>query len=61
LAAPGFDWKGLKEGAIVVDVGGGVGSQCLALARHFAHLRFVLEDRESVLNDAVTVRYDRNK
>jgi ubiquinone/menaquinone biosynthesis C-methylase UbiE len=53
----GFDWKGLKENAVVVDVGGGVGSQSMALARHFTHLRFVLEDRESVLNEAVTVRY----
>jgi hypothetical protein len=57
LAASDFDWKGLKEGAIIVDVGGGVGSQSMALAQHFSHLHFVLEDRQSVLNDAILVRY----
>ncbi|KAA1468506.1 O-methyltransferase [Dentipellis sp. KUC8613] len=45
----GFDWKGLKEGAVVVDVGGGVGSQSLVLSKHFSHLRFIVQDRALVV------------
>ncbi|KAA1468515.1 S-adenosyl-L-methionine-dependent methyltransferase, partial [Dentipellis sp. KUC8613] len=45
----GFDWNGLKEGALIVDVGGGVGAQCLALAENFSHLRFIVQDRPAVV------------
>ncbi|TFY71901.1 hypothetical protein EVG20_g1114 [Dentipellis fragilis] len=48
----GFDWKGLKEGALVVDVGGGVGSQSLVLANHFSHLHFIVQDRNAVVPEA---------
>ncbi|KAI0314195.1 S-adenosyl-L-methionine-dependent methyltransferase [Amylostereum chailletii] len=51
----GFDWKGLKQGALVVDVGGGVGAQSLTLAREHPHLRFVVQDRESVIKNAAAV------
>ena len=33
-----------------------MGSQSLTLATHFPHLRFVVQDRESVVADAVEVR-----
>ena len=52
----GFAWGQLPEGSLVVDVGGGVGSQCLMLALHHPHLRFIVQDRESVVGDAVEVR-----
>ncbi|KAA1468514.1 O-methyltransferase [Dentipellis sp. KUC8613] len=45
----GFDWKDLKDGAVVVDVGGGVGSQCLTLAEDFSHLNFIVQDRAPVV------------
>ncbi|KAA1468517.1 O-methyltransferase [Dentipellis sp. KUC8613] len=45
----GFDWKELDDGAVVVDVGGGVGSQCITLANHFANLQFIVQDREPVV------------
>jgi hypothetical protein len=52
----GYAWGRLPEGSLVVDVGGGVGSQSLTLATHFPHLRFVVQDREAVVADAVEVR-----
>jgi len=51
----GYAWETLPEGSLVVDVGGGVGSQSLTLATHHAHLRFVVQDLESVVDDAVGV------
>ena len=51
----GYDWERLPEGSLVVDVGGGVGAQSLTLAQHHPQLRFVIQDRESVLGDAADV------
>ena len=53
----GFDWKGLKQNAIIVDVGGGIGSQSMTLAQNHSHLRFVIQDRDSVVEDAVVVSH----
>jgi hypothetical protein len=36
----------------VVDVGGGVGSQTVVLAKAFDHLKFVVQDRASVIQDS---------
>jgi hypothetical protein len=49
----GYGWGQLPEGSLIVDVGGGVGSQSLVLANHYPHLRFVVQDREAVVRDAV--------
>src|SRR5882762_3133540 len=51
----GFDWKSLKQDALVVDVGGGVGSSVLQIKKAFPHLRFVVQDRPKVIPDAVKV------
>ncbi|KAH9033355.1 S-adenosyl-L-methionine-dependent methyltransferase [Lactarius pseudohatsudake] len=48
----GYAWEKLPPGSLIVDVGGGVGSQSLALARRHPDLRFVVQDREAVLGDA---------
>ena len=48
-----FDWNGLKQDAAVADVGGGIGSQSMTLAQNYSHLRFVVQDREPVVKDAV--------
>ncbi|KIP10236.1 hypothetical protein PHLGIDRAFT_266603 [Phlebiopsis gigantea 11061_1 CR5-6] len=48
----GFDWEGLPMNSIVVDVGGGIGSESLTLAKHHPHLQFVVQDREQVVNQA---------
>ncbi|KAI0064272.1 O-methyltransferase [Artomyces pyxidatus] len=49
----GFDWAGLKNGSKVVDCGGGVGTQAMALFRSYPHLRFVIQDRPPVIEHAV--------
>jgi ubiquinone/menaquinone biosynthesis C-methylase UbiE len=51
----GDTWESIPEGSLVVDVGGGVGKQSLTLATHQPHLRFVVQDRESVVGDATEV------
>ncbi|KAF8262641.1 S-adenosyl-L-methionine-dependent methyltransferase [Lactarius quietus] len=48
----GYAWEKLPPGSLVVDVGGGIGSQCFTLARHHPNLRFVIQDREAVVGDA---------
>lgn len=51
----GYAWERLPEGSLVVDVGGGVGAQSLLLANHHPQLHFVVQDRESVVGDAIEV------
>ncbi|KAH9033352.1 S-adenosyl-L-methionine-dependent methyltransferase [Lactarius pseudohatsudake] len=48
----GYAWEKLPPGSLVVDVGGGVGSQSLVFARRHPDLHFVVQDRDSVLSDA---------
>ncbi|KAJ7730737.1 S-adenosyl-L-methionine-dependent methyltransferase [Mycena metata] len=49
----GFNWESYPEGSLVVDVGGGVGSQCLPLAKKYPQLSFVIQDRAPVIQEAV--------
>ncbi|KAJ6622880.1 S-adenosyl-L-methionine-dependent methyltransferase [Mycena sp. CBHHK59/15] len=49
----GFDWKNYPEGSLVVDVGGGVGSQCLNLVQHYPELSFVVQDRAPVIKEGI--------
>ncbi|KAI0063823.1 S-adenosyl-L-methionine-dependent methyltransferase [Artomyces pyxidatus] len=49
LFTEGFDWKNLPDGSVGVDVGGGVGSVTLLLAKTFPNLKFVVEDLEEVI------------
>ena len=52
----GFDWAGLEEGSLVVDVGGGIGSTSMTLAKAFPHLRFCIQDRPKTVELGMTVR-----
>ncbi|KAI0653620.1 S-adenosyl-L-methionine-dependent methyltransferase [Cubamyces menziesii] len=47
-----FPWKELPQGAILVDVGGGVGSTSMAIAQAYSHIHVVVEDREQVVDNA---------
>ncbi|KAI0685289.1 S-adenosyl-L-methionine-dependent methyltransferase [Cytidiella melzeri] len=47
----GFDWQSLPKGSVVVDVGGGFGSQSLSLAQAFSHLKFVVQDKAGVISN----------
>lgn len=51
----GFKWADLPEDAIVLDVGGGVGSTALIIAKAVPHVNLVVQDRCSVIEDAKTV------
>ncbi|ORY66775.1 S-adenosyl-L-methionine-dependent methyltransferase [Leucosporidium creatinivorum] len=49
LLSGGFDFNGLKEGATLVDVGGGAGAVSLLLAEKAAHLKIIVQDRPEVI------------
>ncbi|KAI0695021.1 O-methyltransferase [Cytidiella melzeri] len=48
----GFEWKALPKDSVVVDVGGGVGSQSMLLAKTFDHLKFIVQDRPFVISES---------
>ncbi|KAI5123842.1 hypothetical protein M0805_009134 [Coniferiporia weirii] len=48
----GLDWASLLKGSKFVDVGGGVGSQSMMLARAHPHLKFVIQKREATIEHA---------
>ncbi|KAF9653559.1 S-adenosyl-L-methionine-dependent methyltransferase [Thelephora ganbajun] len=57
--ADGFDWAGLEEGSLVVDVGGGIGSTSMTLARAFPHLRFRIQDRPKTVELGIAAWKER--
>jgi hypothetical protein len=50
-----YDWKSLPASSLVFDVGGGVGTACLALAKGFPKLKFVVQDRQPAVEAGVEV------
>lgn len=51
----GYNWGQFSEDSLIVDVGAGVGTQTIAIAKKYPQLRFVVQDRESVMQDAAQV------
>ena len=51
-----LSWDELPPQSVVVDVGGGIGSTSMLLAKTFKHLRFVVQDREHVAEMGLAVR-----
>ncbi|KAM5545250.1 hypothetical protein V8D89_001361 [Ganoderma adspersum] len=47
-----FPWEDLPQGSVLVDVGGGIGSQSILVAEAHPHIRVVVEDREQVVSTA---------
>ncbi|KAF8056551.1 S-adenosyl-L-methionine-dependent methyltransferase [Lyophyllum atratum] len=47
-----LDWKALPKGSVVVDVGGGIGTSSVAVARNNEHLKFVVQDFKAVCEEA---------
>ncbi|KAG6837108.1 hypothetical protein H0H93_014712 [Arthromyces matolae] len=47
-----YEWKKLPAGSVVVDVGGGLGSDSLRVAREFPSVEVVVQDRAPVIEDA---------
>ncbi|PSS38136.1 hypothetical protein PHLCEN_2v43 [Hermanssonia centrifuga] len=45
----------LPQGSLIVDVGGGVGSQTHALAKAFDHLSLVVQDRDAMIEEAAKI------
>lgn len=50
-----YDWNTLPQNALVVDVGGGIGSASLVLTKEFPNLRIVIQDRHSAVENGVEV------
>ncbi|KAJ7829596.1 O-methyltransferase [Mycena olivaceomarginata] len=50
----GFKWHDLPQESLVVDLGGGIGSTTLIIAKAVPHLNFVVQDRPTVIKDAET-------
>ncbi|KAI5456766.1 O-methyltransferase-domain-containing protein [Mariannaea sp. PMI_226] len=46
----GFDWASLPDGSLVVDIGGSTGHASFALAAAYPHLRFEVQDLDTVVN-----------
>lgn len=55
ISFSGFDWKSLPANSVIVDVGGGIGSKMLPLAKNFDHLKFIVQDRADVVGNATEV------
>lgn len=52
----GFDWDALPSGSLIVDVGGGIGSQSLIVAESHPHLNFIVQDQTAMMKGATAVR-----
>ncbi|KAF7288814.1 S-adenosyl-L-methionine-dependent methyltransferase [Mycena chlorophos] len=47
-----FPWSTLPKNAKIVDVGGGIGTSCFGLARHFPEFKLVVQDLPQVVKQA---------
>ncbi|KAF8334401.1 S-adenosyl-L-methionine-dependent methyltransferase [Amanita rubescens] len=50
-----YDWISLPADALVVDVGGGIGSTSIPLAKAFPQLKIVVQDRKPVVETGIEI------
>ncbi|PPQ92437.1 hypothetical protein CVT25_008658 [Psilocybe cyanescens] len=55
----GYHWDSLPIGSIVVDVGGGVGSEAMKIAQAHPDLKLIVQDTENVVANGI--KFFRNK
>ncbi|KAG6844085.1 hypothetical protein H0H87_009911 [Tephrocybe sp. NHM501043] len=48
-----FDWKALPDDALVVDIGGGIGSSAQTILKAAPRLKFVVQDMPKVVEDGL--------
>ncbi|GJJ06647.1 hypothetical protein Clacol_000841 [Clathrus columnatus] len=46
-----YDWKAVPAGSVIVDVGGGVGTTQLCLAKEFPQLKIIIQDQSHVIEE----------
>ncbi|KAJ3553408.1 hypothetical protein NM688_g3629 [Phlebia brevispora] len=51
LPTGGFDWAGLPENQLVVDVGGGIGTVSMDIAEKHKHLRYMIQDLPATVEE----------
>ncbi|KAE9386492.1 S-adenosyl-L-methionine-dependent methyltransferase [Gymnopus androsaceus JB14] len=56
----GFDWSKLKKDSYVVDVGGGNGSEALAITKKAPHVKIFVEDLEQTIAQVTTPTWNSN-
>ncbi|KIK62690.1 hypothetical protein GYMLUDRAFT_41605 [Collybiopsis luxurians FD-317 M1] len=49
----GFQWSSLPKNALIVDVGGGIGSISLEIARSNPDLRFLIQEKPAVVQEGI--------
>ena len=47
-----YEWSKLPAQSVIVDVGGGIGSESLQLVREFPYFRIVVQDLPAVIEEA---------
>jgi len=51
----GYSWEELPRGSVVVDVGGGFGNATTVIAEAFPDLKYIVQDREATIEEAMKV------
>ncbi|KAF8520309.1 S-adenosyl-L-methionine-dependent methyltransferase [Gautieria morchelliformis] len=56
----GFDWSKLPRDSLVVDLGGGNGSEAFEIAKKAPHLKIIVQDREQTIQQVTVPTWEGN-